>query len=77
MNIRFLSDHRIEINVSGQSKVLNYAAAGFENRKTNNPNTAWVLLREVTKKNGRLARAPHFSRDTQRLERECSRPVEE
>lgn len=45
--IRFLSDHRVEIKVRGERHTLDYAEAGFEDRRSQKPNTAWVMLRQI------------------------------
>jgi hypothetical protein len=47
--IRFLSDHRVEIKVGSERHTLDYAEAGFEDRRSQKPNTAWVMLRQIAK----------------------------
>ncbi|MCH7687545.1 MAG: hypothetical protein IH899_12835 [Planctomycetes bacterium] len=69
MNIRFLSDHKIQVNVLGRSEVFNYAEAGFENHKTQNPNLAWILLRQFAERNGQVDRPRDRRSDLRRMEK--------
>jgi len=59
IEIRFLSDDRVQIHISKKvgeaprpGKTLNYAEFGFENNKTGNPNAAWIALRRIAELNG-------------------------
>ncbi len=70
VNIRFLSDHRIQVTVLERSKAFNYAEAGFENRKTQNPNLAWNLLLQFARRNGRMERPQGKRSDLTRMEKD-------
>ena len=70
VNIRFLSDHMIQVTVLGCSKAFNYAEAGFENRKTQNPNYAWNLLRQFAGQNGQMERPQGKRSDLTRMEKD-------
>ncbi len=54
VDIQFLSDHRIRLTIHQESSVLSYAEAGFCNKKSNNPNNAWCLLRVLAEKGGKI-----------------------
>jgi hypothetical protein len=52
IEIRFLGDHRLEADAFQERAVFNYVEAGFEDRRNGNPNSAWILLRELAKAGG-------------------------
>jgi len=54
LEIRFLSDERIHLNVDEFSETRNYAEFGFEDRRTKKPNLAWVTLRALAQKEGTI-----------------------
>jgi len=54
VEIRFLSDHRVEIRVAGQRTTQNYSEMGFQDRRSGNPNGAWQVLRTLAVGNGVL-----------------------
>lgn len=68
VEIRFLSDHRIQIDLRTHSEVVRYAEVGFENSKTGNPGSAWHLLCELAKSNGNLKR-PIAGKEISRVEK--------
>jgi hypothetical protein len=45
VEIRFLSDHKVQIKVGDSTYPQNYAEMGFEDGRTKNPNKAWETLR--------------------------------
>jgi hypothetical protein len=57
LEIRFLSDERIHLNVGECSETRNYAEFGFEDRRTKKPNLAWVTLRALAQKEGIIKQA--------------------
>ena len=69
VNIRFLSEHMIQVSVLGRLKAFNYAEAGFENRKTQNPNYAWILLLQFAEQNGQMERPQGKRSDLTRTEK--------
>ncbi len=55
LEIAFLSDERVEICCGGTSrKTYNYAELGFQDRRNEKPNRAWVMLREIARKTGTM-----------------------
>jgi hypothetical protein len=44
LEIRFLSDHRIQYSIAGKAKTLNYGDIGFVDNRTGNPNLSWKML---------------------------------
>jgi hypothetical protein len=69
VRIRFLSDHRIAVDVLGVSVVFNFAEAGFEDRRTSNPNTNWILLGQIARRNGQLERPRGRREDVRKVEK--------
>lgn len=56
LSIRFLSDHRMEIRMGDQVQTRNYAEAGFEDRRSQKPDSAWHLLRILAEKDGEISK---------------------
>jgi len=57
INIEFLSDERIQIHtldITNTTTTLNYAEFGFEDRRNEKPNQAWVTLRTLAEQRGIL-----------------------
>jgi hypothetical protein len=55
IEIRFISDERVQIQCGKKLQTLNYAEFGFEDGRTRNPNQAWLLLRRLAEKKGWIA----------------------
>jgi len=58
LEIRFLSDERIEVKICNVTETKNYSEFGFEDRRNGKPNTAWILLRELAKSGGTISGGP-------------------
>lgn len=56
VEIRFVSDERIQLTAGKQTETRNYAEFGFEDRRSEKPKLAWVTLRTLAQKNGTLGR---------------------
>jgi hypothetical protein len=55
IEILFVSDHRLQIRANGMSmETLNFAEFGFADRRTQNPNKAWELLRALAQSRGTI-----------------------
>lgn len=55
VEIAFTSDTRVQVTVKGHAfPSWNYAEMGFENRKTQTPNLAWYVLKELAEKQGSI-----------------------
>jgi hypothetical protein len=50
IHIRFLSRETVEIKTPDSRRHFNFAELGFEDRRKGTPSTAWVILRELAKK---------------------------
>jgi hypothetical protein len=67
IEILFLSDHRIQIRVSGKSmESLNFAEFGFADGRTQNANKAWELLRVLAEEGGSYGTGTQLERTGQR-----------
>ncbi len=56
LSVRFLSDHRMEIRIGDQVETRNYAEAGFEDRRSEKPDSAWQLLCILAEKGGTISK---------------------
>jgi hypothetical protein len=56
IEIAFLSDERVEICFGTTRQTHNYSELGFEDRRNEKPNRAWVMLREIARQNGTMPR---------------------
>lgn len=54
IEIKFLSDERLQIFKEGSSETRNYAELGFEDRRNGMPNQAWLTLRTLAMKRGTI-----------------------
>ena len=54
IEIRFLSDERVQIIKNGEPETHNYAELGFEDRRNETPNSAWHILRDLATTNGTI-----------------------
>jgi hypothetical protein len=54
IEIAFLSDERVEISSGGNRKTYNYSELGFEDRRNEKPNRAWIMLRELASSGGSI-----------------------
>jgi hypothetical protein len=59
LEIRFLSDERVEVRAGERRETRNYAEMGFEdhrigNQRTGNPTRAWLVLRAFATNEGRF-----------------------
>ena len=57
IEIRFLSDERVQITAGAQLKTLNYAEFGFEDGRTEKANQAWTMLRWLAEHGGIVKQA--------------------
>ncbi|MEO8132038.1 MAG: hypothetical protein ABI822_33390, partial [Bryobacteraceae bacterium] len=55
LEIRFLSDERVQIRIVGKNETQNYGELGFEDKRTGKPNEAWKLLRTLAQSNGTVS----------------------
>jgi hypothetical protein len=58
LEIRFLSDERVQLKVGLEVATCNYAELGFEDRRSGKPNLAWAVLRAVAQLDGQMQRSP-------------------
>ena len=56
LDVRFLSDERVQIFFDASNATLNYAEFGFEDRRDGTPNAAWGMLLLLAKENGTVSR---------------------
>jgi hypothetical protein len=54
LEIRFLSDERVQITVGDRTETRNYAETGFLDTRTDKPNLAWGMLRCFAENHGVL-----------------------
>lgn len=54
VELRFLSDHRIEVRIANEivAASLNYTEMGFQDRRSGNPNSSWEILRNLAERHG-------------------------
>jgi hypothetical protein len=57
IEISFLSDERVEICDGPRRETRNYSELGFEDRRSEKPNRAWVALRELAQGAGTIPTA--------------------
>jgi hypothetical protein len=69
LEIAFLSDERVEICCGGTNRqTYNYAELGFQDRRNEKPNRAWVMLREIAEKKGTIPR-PSPGKDRAKIQK--------
>jgi hypothetical protein len=56
LDIRFLSEERVQIEFGKSTETRNYAEFGFEDGRTKAPNLAWVTLRTLAEMGGTIKR---------------------
>jgi hypothetical protein len=54
IEIRFLSDHRVQVRKGTENETLNYCEFGFEDSRSGKPSMAWELLLTLAKERGIL-----------------------
>src|SRR5262249_16951281 len=54
IKIIFLGDQRVEIVIHDEHYNLGYAEFGFEDRRSQKPNSQWLTLREIAKAGGTI-----------------------
>jgi hypothetical protein len=54
IEISFLSDERVEICKGSKRETLNYSEFGFADRRNGKPNRAWVMLRDLSGRDGAI-----------------------
>lgn len=54
IQIRFTSEHRVQITINQCNTVLTYEEMGFSDRRTSNPNLAWRMLCKMAENRGML-----------------------
>jgi hypothetical protein len=52
LEIRFLSDERVQLTVGVYTETRNYAELGFEDGRNHKPNLAWETLRSLAEQDG-------------------------
>jgi hypothetical protein len=57
VEIRFLSDLRVQVSLGAHSETRNYAELGFEDGRSKLPNLAWLMLRTLATAGGVVPRA--------------------
>jgi hypothetical protein len=62
VEVRFLSEHRVQLTIAGKTSTRNYSECGFEDGRSKKPNLAWSILRELAKESGELRVAPNVHR---------------
>jgi hypothetical protein len=68
VEIRFLSDERLQIIAGEHTETRNYAEFGFEDRRSKAPNLAWVTLRSLAEAGGTIRR-PNNGQDWPSVEK--------
>jgi hypothetical protein len=68
LEIRFLSDERVQIKTGQLTETRNYAEFGFEDGRTKKPNLAWTTLRALAEQNG-VIRQPTSGQDWPTVEK--------
>jgi hypothetical protein len=63
INISFLSDERVQVEVDRQVETRNYVEMGFEDKRSGKPNQAWGLLRALAVAGGVIPNAARNSKD--------------
>jgi hypothetical protein len=63
INISFLSDERVQVEVGRQVETRNYVEMGFEDKRSGKPNQAWGLLRALAVAGGVIPNAARNSKD--------------
>jgi hypothetical protein len=54
VDIAFLSDERLQIRVGSDHRTANYSELGFDDRRNETPNRAWVMLLQLATNGGRI-----------------------
>jgi hypothetical protein len=54
ISVIFLSDERVQVKRRGQLETLNYAEFGFADGRNGKPDRAWIVLRELSGRDGVL-----------------------
>jgi len=57
IEIVFTSEHRIQVCIGPSRQTYNCGDLGFEDRRTTNPNLAWMTLRELAESEGTIKHA--------------------
>jgi hypothetical protein len=57
VEIRFLSDERVQITIGEHIETKNYAEFGFEDARSEGPNRAWATLRALAESGGTVHRS--------------------
>ncbi|MGI9071022.1 MAG: hypothetical protein ACR2JB_06785 [Bryobacteraceae bacterium] len=68
VEIRFLSDHKVQVTIEDRTYPQNYAEMGFEDRRSKTPRQAWLLLRGLAETNGTIQAAAN-GRDWAKVEK--------
>ena len=68
VEIRFLSDERVQITAGQHTESRNYAEFGFEDGRSKTPNLAWVALRSLAEAGG-IIRRPNDGQDWTSVEK--------
>jgi hypothetical protein len=69
VEITFISDHRVSIQIGKNLESLSYGEFGFADGRTGNPIEAWDTLRELAQKEGIIKNASHARGDWSRVEK--------
>jgi hypothetical protein len=68
IEIRFLSEERVQIIAGKETRTLNYAEFGFEDGRSEKPNLAWIALRSMATLGGTI-RQPNSAQDWSSVEK--------
>ncbi len=68
VEIRFLSDERVQITIANRTETRNYAEFGFEDGRSKKPNLGWEMLRSLAEAGGTIQR-PTDERDWPSIEK--------
>jgi hypothetical protein len=68
IEIRFLSEERVQIIAGSETTTLNYAEFGFEDGRSEKPNLAWIALRSLATLGGTISQ-PNSGQDWSSVEK--------
>jgi hypothetical protein len=69
IEIRFLSDHRIQVIAKDKIETFNYGDMGFEDARNRKPNRAWLLLRSLAELQGTISDGAQAEQDWPKVEK--------
>ena len=69
IDIRFLSDHRLQITAKDKIETLNYSELGFEDARNGTPNRAWLLFCLLAESQGTVSDGAQAEQDWRKVEK--------